>query len=136
MNLSRSEISKLSEPFHTDGLAWSWSWWQLCHFWKVSYMHLILKFLKWNNLPSIFRLSVIILEISKWNFKLASQQCRAWTDCMDVQAGLALYWLQRLITFGSSRIRVIYFFWTILKFLKVLYSFIDEINQGVRAKNV
>ena len=25
---------------------------------------------------------------------------------MDVQAGLALYWLQRLITFGVGRIRV------------------------------
>ena len=28
------------------------------------------------------------------------------SDCMDVQASLALYWWQRLITFASSRIKV------------------------------
>ena len=38
--------------------------------------------------------------------KLVSQQYRAWSDCMDVQDGLALYWWQRLITFSSGRIRV------------------------------
>ena len=32
-------------------------------------------------------------------------QYRAWSDCTDVQVGLALYWRQRLITFNSSRIR-------------------------------
>ena len=38
--------------------------------------------------------------------KLASQQYdRAWSDYMDVQAGLDLYWWQRLITFDSCRIR-------------------------------
>ena len=38
--------------------------------------------------------------------KLVSQQYRAWLDCTDVQAGLALYWWQSLITFGVGRIRV------------------------------
>ena len=37
---------------------------------------------------------------------MASQQYRAWSDCMDLQAGLVLVWWQRLITFGFSRIRV------------------------------
>ena len=40
------------------------------------------------------------------NLKLVSQQNRAWSDCTDVQTGLALYRWQRLITFDSSRIRV------------------------------
>ena len=40
------------------------------------------------------------------NLKLVSQQYRAWSDCTDVQAGLALYCWQKLITLGSSRIRV------------------------------
>ena len=40
------------------------------------------------------------------NLKMVSQQYRAWTDCTNVPAGLALYWWQRLITFGSSRLRV------------------------------
>ena len=38
--------------------------------------------------------------------KLVSQQYRAWSDCTDVQDGLALYWWQRLLTFGVGRIRV------------------------------
>ena len=37
---------------------------------------------------------------------LVSQQYRAWSDCTDVQTGLALYWWQRLISFGVGRIRV------------------------------
>ena len=42
------------------------------------------------------------------NLKLVIQQYRAWSDCTDVhvQAGLALYWWQSLITFSSSWIRV------------------------------
>ena len=35
-----------------------------------------------------------------------AQMYRAWSDCMDVQPVLALYWWQRLITFSSIRIRV------------------------------
>ena len=38
--------------------------------------------------------------------KLVSQQYRAWSDCMDVRDGLALYWWQRHTTFGVGRIRV------------------------------
>ena len=37
---------------------------------------------------------------------MISQQYRAWSDCTDVQANLALYWWQRLISFGVGRIRV------------------------------
>ena len=37
---------------------------------------------------------------------MVSQQYRASSDCMYVQTGLALYWCQRLITFGSNRIRI------------------------------
>ena len=40
------------------------------------------------------------------NLKLASQYYRAWSDCMDVQAGLAIYHRQRLIIFISSKVRV------------------------------
>ena len=29
---------------------------------------------------------------------------RTWSDYTNIQAGLALYWWQRLITFGSSRV--------------------------------
>ena len=43
------------------------------------------------------------------NFKLVSQQYTGWSDCMDVQAGLALYWWQSLITFSVGRIRVKFF---------------------------
>ena len=39
------------------------------------------------------------------NLKIVSQNYRAWPDWTHVQADLALYWWQRLITFGSSRIR-------------------------------
>jgi hypothetical protein len=38
---------------------------------------------------------------------LSYQKYRAWSDCTDVQVGLALNWWQRFITFGSSRARVI-----------------------------
>ena len=37
---------------------------------------------------------------------LVGQQFRVWSDCTDVQAELTLNWWQRLITFGSSKIRV------------------------------
>ena len=38
-------------------------------------------------------------------FKMVSQQYRAWSDCPDMLAGLAIYFWQRLITLGSSRVR-------------------------------
>ena len=40
------------------------------------------------------------------NLKLVSQQYRAWSDCTEEQASLALYWWQSLITFGVGRIKV------------------------------
>ena len=40
------------------------------------------------------------------NLNLVSQQYTAWPDCTDVQAGLAIYWWQRLIIFVVVRIRV------------------------------
>ena len=43
-------------------------------------------------------------------WKFASQQYRACSDCRAVQAGLALYWWQRLITSGFARIRFNIFF--------------------------
>ena len=46
---------------------------------------------------------------------MVSQQYRVWSDCTDVQAGLALYWWQRLITFGVSRIRVEVHSYTLFK---------------------
>ena len=64
------------------------------------------EFLKWNNPTSILELSIIIFRDIKIKTKLDSQQYRAWSDCTDVQAGLALYWSQRLFTFGVGRIRV------------------------------
>ena len=57
------------------------------------------------HLP-LLELSIIIFGIHDENLKLVSQQYRALPDCMDVQAGLALYWWQRLITLSSSRVRV------------------------------
>ena len=64
-------------------------------------------FRKWTCPPSIFgAVHYHIWENQDKNLKLASQQYRAWSVCMDVQAGLALYWWQRLITLSTSRIRV------------------------------
>ena len=50
------------------------------------------EFLKWNNSPYFLALSIIIFrDIKMKTWRLVSQQCRAWSDCTDVQAGLALY---------------------------------------------
>ena len=35
-----------------------------------------------------------ILGKSRQNFKVGQPMYRAWSDCMDMQAGLALYWLE------------------------------------------
>ena len=53
--------------------------------------HYHAKFLKLNNPPHIF--GTILLSFYGYqdeNFKLVSQQYRAWSDCTDVQADLAL----------------------------------------------
>ena len=63
--------------------------------------------LKWNNPPYIF--GTIHYHFNGYqneNLKLVSHQYRAWSDCTDVQPGLALYWWQRQITIGVDRIRV------------------------------
>ena len=57
----------------------------------------------------IIHLPILELSgISRWQFlRLVSQvQYSGWTGCADVQAGLALYWWHRLITFGCRRIKV------------------------------
>ena len=65
----------------------------------------VLNFLKEKS--SFLALSIIIFRDIKMRvLPLVSQQYRAWLDCTDVQAGLALCWWQRLILFGSSRITV------------------------------
>ena len=59
----------------------------------------LLNFLNW-----IIRFP--FLELSIINLKFVSQQYTSWSDCTDVQAGVALYLWQKLITYGFSRIRV------------------------------
>ena len=61
---------------------------------------------------------------------------KAWSDCKDVQAGLALYWWQRLISFGVGRVRVnfihsfIHSFPSFLKESKVLEGFESHSGEG------
>ena len=55
------------------------------------------EFLQRNNPPYIFgSVHYHFKRYQNKNLKLVSQQYRAWSDCTDVQAGLALYWWQRL----------------------------------------
>ena len=69
--------------------------------------HNYLNLLKWNNPSYIFgTVHYHFQGYQDGNLKLVSQQYRTWSDCTDVQAGLALYWWQRLLTFSVSRIRV------------------------------
>ena len=60
------------------------------------------EFLKLNNPPSIYG-TIHFKGYQDENLKLVSQEYRA---SMDVQAGLALYWWERLVTFGVGRISV------------------------------
>ena len=56
-----------------------------------------------NGLESLVHfpfLDLYIINFRDVSLKVVSQQYRAWSDCKD------LYWWQRLITFGASRIRV------------------------------
>ena len=65
------------------------------------------EFLKWNNPSYIF--DTVHYQFKGYqdeSLKMVSQQYRARSDCTDVQAGLALYCWQRLITFGAVRIWV------------------------------
>ena len=68
-------------------------------------------FLNVINHLQFLALSIIILGISWWKLEVGQPKYRAWSDCTEVQAGLALYWWQRLITFGVGRIRVNLFTW-------------------------
>ena len=63
---------------------------------------------EWNSIIRLpfLALSIIILRVQGGNLNLVSQQYRAWSYCTGVHAGLALYWWQKLITFGVGRIRV------------------------------
>ena len=58
--------------------------------------------LKWHD-PFLELFIITFYGYQDENFKLVSQQYRAWSDCTEVQAGLALYWWQRLITFGFKQ---------------------------------
>ena len=63
----------------------------------------LLNFFKRTINLSVLDLSITIYGDIKMSLILASQQYRAWSDCTDVQTGLALYWWQSLITFASRR---------------------------------
>ena len=63
-------------------------------------------FLNEISVPTFLALSIISFRYIKMKTWRWSSNSRAGPDCTDVQAGLALYWWQRLITFGVSRIRV------------------------------
>ena len=87
------------------------------------------KFLKWNNPSYIYGTFWYNFKVYQDEIlKLVSQQIRAWSDYTDVQAGLALYWWQRLIIFGVGRIRVKLYFLNELPsnrtwaFTKLLYK--------------
>ena len=94
--------------------------------------------------------SIIIFRDIKLEtyLKFISQQYRALSDCTGVQAGLTLYWWQRLIAFGFDRIRVnqrldnkdVFFIFSV-EILHCLYSwtigaktYIIIQNSGQRAK--
>ena len=74
---------------------------------KVINSFAILNFLYGINHLTFWAWSIIIFRDNKMKtWKLISQQYRAWSECTVVQAGMALYWLQRLINFIFGRIRV------------------------------
>ena len=65
-------------------------------------------FFKWTCPPFVLDLSIDNFKDIKTKIRSCSDnsKCRTLSDCKEVQAGLALYWWQRLITFSSSKIRV------------------------------
>ena len=73
----------------------------------LDYKSVALPFIKWTCPTYVFG----TIHYQFWgyqdeNFKIGSQQYRDWSDCTDVEAGLALYWWQKLMTMGSSRVSV------------------------------
>jgi hypothetical protein len=71
-------------------------------FWKsLTWLMICCWFLCFEFWDSKFRdFNIKIQEFSK------VKQFRAWSNCIYVQTGLALYWWQRLITFNASRLNV------------------------------
>ena len=64
------------------------------HFYGLLYPYPA-EFLKWSSPPSSFgTVQYHFQRCQDENLQLVSQQYRAWSDCTDVQAGLALYWWQ------------------------------------------
>ena len=49
------------------------------------------EFLTWNNPLSTLRTDQMLSFYQGENQKLVSQQYKAWADCIDLQAGRALY---------------------------------------------
>ena len=60
-----------------------------------------------NEIFHFWNCPLSFLGKSRWKPESwSANNIGAWSDCRDVKAGLALYWWQRLITFGFSRKRV------------------------------
>ena len=55
------------------------------------------------HLPFLEQSVFIFRDIKVRTWKLVSQQYRAWSNCTDVQSGLAVYWWHMLSTFNSER---------------------------------
>ena len=70
---------------------------------RTKITHTLLIFLRGLVHLPFLKLYIINFEDIKIRLKLASQQYRAWSDCANVQSGLALFWWQMLITLGSSK---------------------------------
>ena len=90
------------------------------------YLHPSQEFLIQNSPPSIFG-TVHYQFQGYYNLKFVSQECRALSDCMDMQAGLDLYWWKRLITSGCRSILMnilIDVFFILFKHFHIFYHFI------------
>ena len=70
-----------------------------------------------NGTPSIFGTVHYHFRDIKMNTLSWSANSIVWSDCTDVQAGLALYYWHRLLTFGVGKIRVIINYRLVLKFV-------------------
>ena len=58
------------------------------------------------------------------------QHYRAWSDCTDVQAGLAVYWRQRLISFSSSKMVVIAKLYICIVLVNIRYTYVKYSHFG------
>ena len=57
-------------------------------------------------LPFLELTIIIFKDIRMKTWKLICQQYKTWSECMDTQAGLALYLWQWFIISSSNRVRV------------------------------